>query len=144
MKARFRFENLNVWQAARLLNRGIYQCTRQFPNHELYALTSQLRRASVSVSSNIAEGAGRNSDKEFARYLEQAYGSLMEVASQLYLAHDEQYLTKAELEPLLDKIEPLAKQLAALNRSLAVKTSKVNPGRNPGSPALDSRPSTLD
>ena len=81
MKTRFRFEKLEVWQEARKINQVIYRLTRKFPREELFAMTSQIRRASISVSSNIAEGSGRNSDKDFAHFLEQAYGSLMEVAS---------------------------------------------------------------
>jgi four helix bundle protein len=81
MKNRFRFEKLQVWQEARRLNRTIYRLTRNFPRAELFAMTSQIRRAWVSISSNIAEGSGRNSDRDFGHFLEQAYGSLMEVAS---------------------------------------------------------------
>ena len=72
MKMRFRFEKLEVWQEARKINQVIYQLTRKFPRQELFAMTSQIRRASISVSSNIAEGSGRNSDKDFAHFLKQA------------------------------------------------------------------------
>ena len=168
MKKRFRFENLTVWQDARLLNREVYQLTQRFPAPELFAMTSQVRRASVSVSSNIAEGSGRNSDKDFAHFLEQAYGSLMELASLFYLALDQGYISEADLNQLFDLMEKLAAGIAALNRTLEVKTSKtpfkrssrtdavqpvdprpstVDPrpplGSSP-SPPLDSRPSTLD
>lgn len=95
----------------------------------------------MSVSSNMAEGSGRNSDKDFAHFLEQAYGSLMEVASLLYLAMDEQYLTEKETDAVLDEIEKLAKRTASLNRSLSVDKSKTPFARRP---ALDPRPSTLD
>jgi four helix bundle protein len=125
MRIRFRFEKLEVWQEARALNREVYRLTRQFPDHERFAMTSQIRRASISVTSNIAEGSGRNSDKDFAHFLEQSYGSLMELASLFYLALDEGYLTANELDPLLDQMEPLAKRIASLNRSLEVKTSKT-------------------
>ena len=74
MRTRFRFERLEVWQEARRINRAIYQLTKKFPREEMFAITSQIRRASISVSSNIAEGSGRNSDKDFAHFLEQAYG----------------------------------------------------------------------
>ena len=106
-------------------------------------MTSQLRRAAVSVAANIAEGAGRNSDRDFAHFLEQAYGSLMEVVSILYLAADEGYLPKIELDPLLDELEKLARRIAALNRSLEVKNSKTPFARRNGM-TLDPRPSTLD
>ena len=62
MRTRFRFEKLEVWQEARKINLVIYRLTRKFPREEIYAMTSQIRRTSVSISSNIAEGAGRNSD----------------------------------------------------------------------------------
>ena len=144
MKLLFRFQKLKVWQEAHRLNRVVYRLSRKFPEHELFAMTSQIRRASVSVYSNIAEGSGRNSDKDFAHFLEQAYGSLMETASLFYLALDESYVTEEYLEPLFDDMDKLARQIAALNRSPAIKVSKVNLGRSSKSPALDSRPSTLD
>jgi four helix bundle protein len=143
MKTRFRFEKLEVWQEARKINQIIYQLTRNFPREELFAMTSQIRRASTSVSSNIAEGSGRNSDKDFAHFLEQAYGSLMEVASTFYLALDEGYVKEQDLDPVFEKLERLAKRTASLNRSLSVPTSKT-PFSRAKAHALDPRPSTLD
>jgi four helix bundle protein len=143
MRTQFRFEKLEVWQEARKVSSDIYRLTRKFPNHEMFAMTSQLRRASVSISCNIAEGSGRNSDKDFAHFLEQAYGSLMETVSILHLAADEKYILNPELEPLLDGLEKLARRIAALNRSLEVKNSKTPFTRRNG-PAFDPRPSTLD
>lgn len=125
MKTRFRFEKLEVWQEARKINQVIYRLTRKFPREELFAMTSQIRRASISVSSNIAEGSGRNSDKDFAHFLEQSYGSLMEVASIFYLAFDEGYVKESDLDPLFDELERLAKRTASLNRSLNVTTTKT-------------------
>jgi four helix bundle protein len=125
MKQRFRFEKLGVWQDARTLYRTVSRIARKFPHDEMYGLTSQLRRASSSVTANIAEGSGRNSDPDFARFLEQAYGSLMETASHLYLALDEHYIDEAELDPVLEQASVLAARLVALNRSLAVTHSKT-------------------
>jgi four helix bundle protein len=125
MKVRFRFQKLEVWQEGRALNREVYRLMRRFPAGEQFAMTSQIRRASISVNSNIAEGSGRNSDKDFAHFLEQSYGSLMELASLFYLALDEAYISTVELESLLDHMERLAKRTASLNRSLEVKTSKT-------------------
>jgi four helix bundle protein len=145
MKIRFRFQKLDVWREARALNRLIYKLTRSFPRDEIYGLTSQLRRSSTSIASNIAEGSGRNSDKDFAHFLEQAYGSLMETASLLFLAADKEYVSEPALDPLLDAIELLAKRLAALNKSLNISHSKTPFARHPTPPqSLDSRPSTLD
>jgi four helix bundle protein len=143
MRTRFRFEKLEVWQEARKINRSVYRLTQHFPRRELFAMTSQLRRAAVSISANIAEGAGRNSDKDFAHYLEQSYGSLMEVAAIFYLALDEDYVNSTELEPFFDELERLARRIAALNRSLLIPVSKT-PFARAKSPALDARPSTLD
>jgi len=136
MKTRFRFEKLEVWQQARKINQMIYELTRRFPRAELYAMTSQIRRVSVSISSNIAEGSGRNSDKDFAHFLEQAYGSIMEVASICYLAFDLGYVTESGLNPLLDALENLVKQNAALNCPLAVTATKT-PFPRAATPALD-------
>jgi four helix bundle protein len=142
MKTLFRFEKLEVWQDARRRNRQVYKATKAFPSDEQFALTSQLRRASISVSSNIAEGSGRNSDKDFAHFLEQAYGSLMEVASQLYLAFDEGYIEENPLSFILEEIRHQAAKVAALNRSLSVKGSKVRISRASGPSTFDVRRST--
>lgn len=133
MKMRFRFEKLEVWQEARAINRLVYRLTKKFPRQEMFAMTSQIRRASISVSSNIAEGSGRNSDKDFAHFLEQSYGSLMEVASIFYLALDEGYASEGDLDPLFDELERLAKRTASLNRSLEVPTAKTPFPRRPPS-----------
>ena len=107
----FRFQKLDVWQQARMLNKKIYSLSRAFPSHEAYALTSQIRRASISVSSNIAEGSGRNSDADFAHFLEIAYGSLMEVISQVFIALDEGYITQLQMDEIASEAHFLASQL---------------------------------
>jgi four helix bundle protein len=117
----FRFERLEAWQLARAFNRSVYRVSRGFPKEEAFALTSQIRRASVSVSSNIAEGSGRNSDADFAHFLEIAYGSLMEVVSQLYLALDEKYLGETAFRALADEADMLAGKIAALTKALGRK-----------------------
>jgi four helix bundle protein len=125
----FRFERIEAWQLARAFNRSVYRATRGFPKDEMFALTSQIRRASVSVSSNIAEGSGRNSDADFAHFLEIAYGSLMEVVSQLFIALDESYLTEAQFEALADEADVLAGKIVALSKALGRKPRIV--GRLP-------------
>jgi four helix bundle protein len=130
MKPHFRFEKLNVWQNSRRLSHDVYQITRGFPKFELFGMTSQIRRAVVSISSNIAEGSGRNSDRDFAHFLEQAYGSGMETASLLYLALDEAYLGPQDTETVLMQIESLVKGIASLNRSLGIADSKTPFSRN--------------
>ena len=125
----FRFERIEAWQLARAFNKSVYRATRGFPKDEMFALTSQIRRASVSVSSNIAEGSGRNSDADFAHFLEIAYGSLMEVVSQLFIALDEGYLTESQFEALADEADVLASKIAALSKALGRKPRIAERGR---------------
>jgi four helix bundle protein len=124
-KSQFRFEKLTVWQSSRRLAGEIYAVTKCFPKDELFGLTGQLRRAAVSVSANIAEGSGRNSDPDFAHFLEIAYGSAMELASLLYLAADAGYLALQTRDTLLGLTSEVTAQLFALNQSLSVQRSKT-------------------
>ncbi|MCA9077615.1 MAG: four helix bundle protein [Planctomycetaceae bacterium] len=82
----FRFQKLDVWQRAIRLSNRVYELTKTFPNEERFGLTSQMRRTAVSIAANIAEGSGRVSDRDFARFLEIAYGSLMETLSHAVIA----------------------------------------------------------
>lgn len=91
---------------------------KKFPREETFGLTSQMRRAARSVSANIAEGSGRNSDADFAQFVEIAYGSAMEVASDSFLALDEGYITGVEQEQLLAQIETVASKASGLYRRL--------------------------
>ena len=95
--------DLIAWQKAMALVTEVYQVTRTFPKDELYGLTSQLRRSAVSVPSNLAEGHGRNSRKEFHQFVGQARGSLVEVETQLEIAMNLGYLRKDVAVALLDK-----------------------------------------
>ena len=114
----FRFEKLDVWQKAGGFADRVYQVTRTFPNEERFGLSSQMRRASVSISSNIAEGSGRSSDKDFARFIEIAYGSLMEVVSQAQIAFRQGFIERAERDALYVRAEELARMLSGLKASL--------------------------
>lgn len=114
----FRFEKLDVWQKAVELTSDVYTVTRSFPDHERYGLTARTRRASVSVSSNIAEGSGRSTDTEFARFIEIAYGSLMEVVSQLLVARRLDFLDELALKPMTVKAEEVARMLSGLRGKL--------------------------
>ena len=118
----FRFEKLEVWQKAIAFADRIYAVTRSFPDDERFGLTSQMRRASVSVSSNIAEGSGRSSDKEFARFVEIAYGSLMEVVSQLRVSLRNSFLKEKEHDDIYKSAEVLARMLSGLRKSLIAKS----------------------
>ena len=132
----FRFERIEAWQLARLFNRGVYSATRKFPKEEMFGLASQLRRASVSISSNIAEGSGRNSDVDFAHFLVIAYGSLLEVVSQLCCALDEAYITEIKFNELAAQANILAGKITGLTKSLGRKPRISQPS------TLVVRPST--
>jgi len=101
------YRDLKVWQKAMDLVVRIYELTRSFPQNEVYGLTSQLRRAAVSVPSNIAEGKGR-SDKDFSRFLLQARGSVWELETQVEIANRLRYLQAADAQELLAAASDLA------------------------------------
>lgn len=114
----FRFEKLDVWHKAIELADFVYSFTKAFPSDERFGLVSQLRRAAVSISSNVAEGSGRGTDKEFARFLEIAYGSLMETISQSNVALRQSYLRKTDFDKLNSAANELARMLSGLRNSL--------------------------
>ena len=113
------FNDLLVWQKARDLVKAVYQGTRGFPPEEIYGLTAQLRRAAVSVPSNIAEGYGRGTRKEYVKFLRTARGSLYEVQTQLLLAQDLGYLSPAKAEEVMQSAARCCQLLNGLLRSLA-------------------------
>ena len=119
----FSFERLEVWKKSRLLVKDVYHVTVPFPEKEKYGLTNQIRRAIVSVSSNIAEGSTRQSTKEKARFYEVAFGSLIEVLNQLIIATDLEYLPIIELNYIRPQIEEVGRMLNALHKSTQNKVS---------------------
>ncbi len=112
----FSFEGLEVYQAARLLVRDVYRLQQKFPETEIYALGDQIRRSASSVTSNIAEGSGRNSNKEKVHFIEIAYGSLMEAFSQLQIAQDLGYLTEQDIDTIRPQFISVAKMLSGLKK----------------------------
>jgi four helix bundle protein len=114
----FRFEKLEVWQSAVQLADRTYTISRTFPSDERFGLTAQMRRSAVSISSNIAEGCGRKADADFARFLEIAYGSLMEVVSQANIACRQGFLSSGEFDELYQESERLARMLSGLRSSI--------------------------
>ena len=118
----FAFQKLLVWQKSRQLVKDVYLATSDFPVAEQYSLTTQIRRAAVSVPSNIAEGSSRSSDRDQVRFLEIAYGSLIETFCQLQIAVDLGYLTQENFDSLVPLFEELGKMLSALRRN---KQSKI-------------------
>ncbi|MGH7126976.1 MAG: four helix bundle protein [Planctomycetaceae bacterium] len=116
--ARFGFEKLDVWKKAVGFAGQIYTVTRRFPTEERFGLTNQLRRAAVSIPSNIAGGNSRSSERDRMRFVEIAYGSLMEIVSQLAIARQQLFLSEeAEQMPRADADE-LARMLSGLKSSL--------------------------
>ena len=111
------YTDLIVWQKAMDLAENVYRATRAFPKEELYALTSQLRRAAVSVPSNIAEGQGRGGAVKFVRFLHIAHGSLREMETQVLLAQRLTYLPATECRSLLDLAAEVGRLLNGLMRS---------------------------
>ena len=106
-------KDLDVWKLSMELVTEIYELTREFPEHEIYGLSSQLRRAAVSIPSNIAEGAARNTDKDFLRFVYIASGSLAEVETQLQIAANLEYLDDlTDVPPQLDRIRKMLVGLA--------------------------------
>ncbi len=106
------YRDLIVWQKAMNLTKIVYQITKSFPKDEIYGLTSQIRRCSVSIPSNIAEGRGRNSDKEFIRFLTIALGSVYELQTQLELALAFNYITNFdEINELSIEVEKMLNAL---------------------------------
>lgn len=117
----YSFEKLNVWQEAKKLVVDVYNLLDGFPNFEKYALCDQIRRAVVSVPSNIAEGSGRKSLKEQIHYLEIAYGSLMEAYNQLLIAIDLTYISMESVENIKLRIDAVAKMINGLSNAHAAK-----------------------
>lgn len=114
----FGFEKLEVWQKAIDYADCIYDATRQFPDDERFGLVSQMRRSSVSVSSNVAEGSGRGSNADFARFVGIGYGSLLESVSQSHVARRQQFLAQQAFDQVYDRAEQLARMLSGLKTSL--------------------------
>ncbi len=114
-------KDLDVWKKSMALVLDVYKNTQNFPSHELYGLTSQIRRSAVSIPSNIAEGAARNSDKDFIRFCYISLGSLAELETQLIIAHQLKYLEN-DFE---DKIVAIKQMLNGLIASLYKKSHSV-------------------
>ena len=114
----FNFEKLEVWKKAIDFGDLIYKETRVFPAEERFGLTSQLRRASVSISSNIAEGSSRSSKSDFARFIEIATGSVFEAVSQTFIAQRQKLLSEDQFRKIYTDAEELSRMLSGLRKSL--------------------------
>lgn len=120
------YQNLKLWQKARELVELIYRTTADFPKEELYGITSQIRRCAVSIPSNIAEGAGRNGDKEFSHFLSISQGSSFELETQLILSSDLGFISQQQLDDLISRLQELQK----MNRSLQNSILRSNSGQS--------------
>lgn len=112
------FRQLKVWEKSHQLALAIYRATKEFPKEELYGLTSQIRRSSMSIPTNIAEGCGRYTDADFARFLQMAMGSASETEYQLILARDLELLPNNIYEKLHNEVEEVKRMLASLLKTL--------------------------
>ena len=116
------YRELIVWQKAMMLTKEIYSLVKLLPKEETYALSNQMRRAVVSIPSNIAEGEGRNSEKDFVRFLSQARGSLWELSTQLEICEQVGYLTNEQTECAFGMIIEVSKMINSLSNSLLARS----------------------
>jgi four helix bundle protein len=112
------FRNLKVWEKAHALTLDVYKSSKTFPREETYGLTNQMRRASASIGANIAEGACRGGDLDFARFLQIATGSASELEYHLLLAHDLEILKILDFDRLSSKTTEVKRMLASLMKKL--------------------------
>jgi len=113
-----KFKDLNVWKKAIDLVKAVYSATNDFPEEEKFGLTSQIRRSAVSIPSNIAEGSGRDSDKEFNHFLNIARGSTFELETQLIISGEIGILNSDELNQLSEKIDEIQRMITNLQKKL--------------------------
>ncbi len=112
------FKRLEFWVRSRALVKSVYLISKSFPNDEKFGLTNQIRRAVVSIPSNIAEGSGRRTNKDFSHFLDIAIGSICEVETQIYLAYDLEYLEKSKAETLVNELIEIRKMIIGYQKRL--------------------------
>jgi len=117
MSYTFSFEKLNVWIDSKYLVKLIYTVTNEFPNEEKFGLTNQIRRASISVSSNLAEGTSRISNKDKAHFTTLSFSSLMEVLNQIIIAYELEFLSTENYNNIRIEIEKISNKLNALRNT---------------------------
>ena len=112
------YKKLNVWISSISLVKNIYNLTRKFPKEEMFVLTQQLRRVAISIPSNIAEGAGRNSNAQFKNFLQISIGSCFEVETQLIISKELEYISEEELETISKELDSIMKMNHNLQKTL--------------------------
>jgi four helix bundle protein len=130
------FKELRVWQQAMKLATQTYRATGNFPRHEVYGLSLQMRKAAVSIPSNIAEGKGRRTDRDFRQFLFTARGSLLELETQVMIAQGLDYLTEKQAQVLLEGAEIVGRSLSGLINAIQ--------GVDRGMPTTNDRRPTTD
>ncbi len=115
------FKDLKIWSKSRVLVKKIYELTEEFPSDEKFGLISQMRRAAVSIVSNIAEGSGKESDKDFCRFLEVAYSSSFELETQLILAVDLTFIKQDTSTEILIDIQEIQKMIYSFIKTVKNK-----------------------
>lgn len=120
------FKELQVWRKAHEMTMAVYHATRTFPREEQFGLTSQLRRSSASIAANIAEGCGRRSDGEMARFLQIARGSASEVEYHVFLAYELRYIPEQQFRQLSCQADELQRMLTALIQRFRPKEPRVS------------------
>lgn len=122
---KFNYENLEISKLSLELVDDIYKITRKFPTKEEFVLVTQIKRSSISVLLNIAEGSGKYSRVDFARYIRNSIGSLLETDASLKIVHRQKYISKEELTTIRSKIEELYYKLIAFEKSLIGRRNKT-------------------
>jgi len=117
------FKELKVWKNAMSLTKAIYLITDQFPDKERFGLTSQIRRSAVSIPSNIAEGSGRGTDKDFVHFLHITFGSACELETQIILANELTYISHLQTEEINNQINEIKRMLIGLKKKLKANES---------------------
>jgi four helix bundle protein len=140
MEREYGFEKLSAWQNSRSLVKQIYCLTKELPSEERFCIGSQMQRAIVSVSSNIAEGASRSSKKEQGHFYQTAYASLMEVLCQLILCLDLEYIMESEYSNIRESIEKISYQINQLRKATLTIPQPSKPSQN-SQPTQPSKPS---
>ena len=112
------FRNLQIWQKSMTLTTNIYIATKNFPKEEIFALTSQIRRSSISIPSNVAEGFGRDSNKEYLRFLNISIASLFELQTQLEIGKNIEYLTEVEFNKIYEDTRELERMLVSFIKKI--------------------------
>ena len=118
------FRKYEIWKDAVDFATEIYRLTSTFPKYEIYGLCDQMQRASISISSNIAEGCSRESEKDFAHFLEMAIGSAFEVETQLLISKNLSYINDVQYQDMVDKLSPTERKVHALIKKLRLNSQR--------------------